>query len=47
MAEMAKLTDCTPKSLGLFVGGKCKLIGAFWELWELAFRFRMYEDSGS
>ena len=44
MAEMATL-QCTLDSfhvLSLFFGGKWKIIGGYWELWELA--FRMYDS---
>ena len=33
-----KLTLDSFCNLGQFLGGKCKIIGGFWELWELAFR---------
>ena len=45
IADMAILTQCTLDILcvlSLFFGGKCKLIGRFWELWELAFRMYSY-----
>ena len=38
---LVKLTLDSFCNLGQFLGGKCKIIGGFWELWELA--FRMYD----
>ena len=40
MAEMSKLRVIVDSFcvLGQFFGGKGKIIGGFWELWELAFR---------
>ena len=40
---LVKLTLDSFCNLGQFLGGKCKIIGGFWELWELAFTFRMYD----
>ena len=38
IADMAKLAVVSYTFSANFFGGKCKLIGGFWELWELAFR---------
>ena len=49
MAEMSKLRVIVDSFcvLGQFFGGKGKIIGGFWELWELAFRMYVYQGKFS